>query len=224
MLTYRTFWYLLSSTYSCKVFTFLLQEGGNRKGGSVYRLMFLWDFGVRRKDLKGEEPSVIFLKSTSYQNHHVFHVFICPRRLARQSQELWTSPMQSSLGGTNRYYYGWEVLSEQGCTGQPLFSHSLRETRFETRWWSSNVRGNGSSQHETAALQSLVTNLHVEPETMGLSQIKSHLSGGDNQAFYSCGLGENSNGNDIERLLSWGLSFQSTGGFMFSAHVSAYRH
>lgn len=48
-------------------------EGGDRKDGSLYKLMFSRDFGVRGKDLKGEEePSLLFLKATSYQNHHVF--------------------------------------------------------------------------------------------------------------------------------------------------------
>lgn len=70
-------------------------------------------------------------------------------------------------------------LSQQGCTGLPLSSHSLRGKNLETRWWSSGVRGNGSLQREAAALQPLATFLHVEPETMWLSQIKSRLSGGD---------------------------------------------
>ncbi|XP_014641944.1 PREDICTED: natural resistance-associated macrophage protein 2 isoform X3 [Ceratotherium simum simum] len=66
----------------------------------------------------------------------------------------------------NRYHCGCNILSQQGCTGQPLFSQSLRGKNFETRWWSSGVRGNGSLQHEAAALQTLLTSLHVEPETM----------------------------------------------------------
>ena len=42
------------------------------KDGSIYELMFSRDFGVRRKNLKEEEPSVLFLKNTFYQNCHVF--------------------------------------------------------------------------------------------------------------------------------------------------------
>jgi len=59
-----------------------------------------------------------------------------------------------------------EKFSQQGCIGLPLFSHSLRGKNFETRWWSSGVRGHGSLQHEAAALQPLLTFLHVEPEIM----------------------------------------------------------
>ena len=42
------------------------------KDGSIYELVFSRDFGVRRKRLKEKEPSVLFLKNTFYQNHHVF--------------------------------------------------------------------------------------------------------------------------------------------------------
>lgn len=49
--------------------------------------------------------------------------------------------------------------------------------------------------------------LHVEPETVWLSQIKSYLSGGDNQVSYSCWLDKNRNGNGIEGLLILGAFF-----------------
>ena len=42
------------------------------KDGSIYELMFSRDFGVKRKNLKEEEPSVLFLKNTFFQNRHVF--------------------------------------------------------------------------------------------------------------------------------------------------------
>lgn len=42
------------------------------KDGSIYDLMFSRDFGERWKNLKEEEPSVLFLKKTFYQNRHVF--------------------------------------------------------------------------------------------------------------------------------------------------------
>ena len=96
--------------------------------------------------------------------------------------------------------------SLQGCTELPLFSHSLRGKNFETRWWSSGVRGNGSLQHEVAAFQPLLTFWNVEPDTMWLSQTKSHcLVEINNQVFYSHWLGENSNGNAIEGLCISGV-------------------
>ncbi|XP_052495647.1 natural resistance-associated macrophage protein 2 isoform X1 [Budorcas taxicolor] len=77
-------------------------------------------------------------------------------------------------------------FSLQACTGLPLFSHPLRGENFETRWWSSGVRGNGSFQHGAAALQPLLTFSLVEPETMRLSQTKSHCPVEiDNQVFCS---------------------------------------
>ena len=96
--------------------------------------------------------------------------------------------------------------SLQGCTELPLFSHSLRGKNFETRWWSSGVRGDVSLQHGAAALQPLLTFWHVEPDTMWLSQTKSHCPVEiNNQVFYSHWLGENSNGNAIEGLHFWCL-------------------
>ena len=175
------------------------------KDGSIYELMFSRDFGVRRKNLKEEEPSVLFLKNTFYQNHHVFLKHAqddlqgnlrssgCKRWKARS---LSASPLVSLVA----------KFSLQGCTGLPLFSHSFRGKNFGTRWWSSRVRGNGSLQHGAAALQPLLMFLHVEPDTMWLSQTKSHCPVEiNNQVFYSHWLCENSNGNAIEGLHFWCL-------------------
>lgn len=175
------------------------------KDGSIYELMFSRDFGVRWKNLKEEEPSVLFLKNTFYQNRHVF---------LKHAQDDLQGNLRSS--GCKR----WKArslsasalvslvakFSLQGCTGLPLFSHSLRGKNFETRWWSSGVRGNGSLQHGAAALQLLLTFLHVEPETMWLSQTKSHCPVEiNNQVFCSHWLGENSNGNAIKGLFIFGV-------------------
>ena len=131
------------------------------KDGSIYELMFSRYFGVRWKNLKEEEPSVLFLKNTFYQNHHVFlkHAQDDLQGNLRSSgckrwkaHSLSASPLVSLVA----------KFSLQGCTGLPLFSHSLRGKNFETRWWSSGVRGNGSLQHGAAALQPLLTFLHVD--------------------------------------------------------------
>lgn len=131
----------------------------------------------------------------------------CPRQLARQSQELWMWALQSSLPLSESFGVTMVAKSSlQGFTELPLFSHSLRGKNFETRWWSSGVRGNGSLQHGAAALQPLLTFWHVEPDTMWLSQTKSHCPVKiNNQVFYSHWLGENSNGNAIEGLHFWCL-------------------
>ncbi|KAF5928521.1 hypothetical protein HPG69_015127 [Diceros bicornis minor] len=50
------------------------------------------------------------------------------------------------------------LLAEEAIDGYT--NQSLRGKNFETRWWSSGVRGNGSLQHEAAALQTLLTFLH----------------------------------------------------------------
>ena len=42
------------------------------KDGSIYELVFSRDFGVKKKNLKEEEPSVLFLKNNFFQNRHVF--------------------------------------------------------------------------------------------------------------------------------------------------------
>ena len=152
-----------------------------------------------------KEPSVLFLKNTFYQNCHVFLKHAqddlqgnlrssgCKRWKARS---LSVSPLVSLVA----------KFSLQGCTGLPLFSHSLRGKNFETRWWSSGVRGNGSLQHGAAALQPLLMFLHVEPDTMWLCQTKSHCPVEiNNQVFYSHWLGENSNGNAIEGLCISGV-------------------
>lgn len=104
---------------------------------------------------------------------------VCSRRLARQPQELRTYPITKLSLQASRYHHGCKVVSQQSGTELPPSSHSLRGKNIETRWWSSGVRGNGSLRHEAAALQPLATFLHLEPETMWLSQIKSHLSGRD---------------------------------------------
>ena len=120
-----------------------------------------------------KEPSVLFLKNTFYQNCHVF---------LKHAQD----DLQGNLRSSG--YKRWKArslsasplvslvakFSLQGCIGLPHFSHSLRGKNFETRWWSSGVIGNGSLQHGAAALQPLLTFLHVEPDTMWLSQTKSH--------------------------------------------------
>lgn len=117
---------------------------------------------MRRKDLTGEEePSVIFLKATSYQNH-MFSGSM-PRTTCKAvsgAVDLTRAKLflSKSVGVTMV-----AELSRHGCTGLPFFRHSLRGKSFETRWWSSGVRGNGSLQHEAAALQPLAT---LEPETM----------------------------------------------------------
>lgn len=116
-------------------------------------------------------------------------------------------PTDAKLSQKVNRYQSLVAKFSQDCTGLPLFSHPLRGKTFETRWWSSGVWGNGSLHHEAAALQPLVTFLHVEPETVWLSQIKSYLSGGDNQVSYSCWLDKNRNGNGIEGLLILGAFF-----------------
>lgn len=124
-----------------------------------------------------EEPSIIFLKATSYQKRHVFRKY-AQDDLQGSLGSCGPNPYKA-LSASHRFHYACKVVSQQGCTGLPLSSHSLRGKNLETRWWNSGVRGNGSLQREAAALQPLATFLHVEPETMWLSQIKSRLSGGD---------------------------------------------
>ena len=106
------------------------------KDGSIYELMFSRDFGVRRKNLKEEEPSVLFLKNNFFQNCHVFlrHAqedlqgnLRSSRCKCWKARSLSASPLVSLVA----------KFSLQGCTGLPLFSHSLRGKNFGTRWWSS---------------------------------------------------------------------------------------
>ena len=154
---------------------------------------------------KEKEPSVLFLKNTFYQNRHVF--------LKHAQDDLQGNLRSSGCKRWKAYSLSASALvslvakfSLQGCTGLPLFSHSLRGENFETRWWSSGVRGNGSFQHGAAALQPLLTFSLVEPETMWLSQTKSHCPVEiNNQVFCSHWLGENSNGNATEGLHFWCL-------------------
>lgn len=109
--------------------------------------------GVRRKDWKGEEEaSVVFLRATSYQHAHASEV--CPGRLARQRGAVDLTDAKRPLSKSVGYHCGCSSL-------QPF---PKREKLFETRRWSSGVRGSGSLQHEAAAHQPLVTFLHVETE------------------------------------------------------------
>ena len=102
-------------------------------------------------------------------------------------------------------HYGCQVLSA-GLHWATSLQPFPQRGKTETRWWSSGVRGNGSLQHGAAALQPLLMFLHVEPDTMWLSQTKSHCPVEiNNQVFYSHWLGENSNGIAIEGLHFWCL-------------------
>lgn len=138
---------------------------------------------MRRKGLRKEESSVLFLKDTSYQNCHGF-----PKHAQDNLQGNLRSCGHNCCKALSLSASQWDslwlkVLSQQGCTGLPLFSHSLRGKSFETRWWSSGVRGHGSLRPEAAALQPLLTFFFF---TCGAwdymiisNQIKSHLFGGD---------------------------------------------
>lgn len=89
------------------------------KDGSIYKLEFSWDFGVRRKDWKGEEEaSVVFLRATSYQHAHASEV--CPGRLARLRGAVDLTDAKRPLSKSVGYHCGCTVL----------FSHSLRGKNF----------------------------------------------------------------------------------------------
>lgn len=141
-------------------------------------------------------------KSHLLQHHHVF--LKCAQDglqgSLRSCGPTWCKALSHQV---SRHHYGCsKVLSQQGCTGLPLFSHSLRGQNF--------LRPDGGA---------------LESEEMGPFSMKlllfSHLwhfyswnprlcdylksdhicvMETNNQVFYSCWLGEDSNGNGTEWL------------------------
>lgn len=164
------------------------------KDSSIYKLKFSWDFGVRRKDLKGEEAPSVYSWEPPPASTITFS-WSAQDGLQGSLGAVDLSDAKLSLSKSVGYHCGCEVLSSATPSEGKL---------FETRWWRSGVRGNGSLQHEAAARQPLATFLPMEAETVWLPQI-SHIcvTQLNNQVAYSCWRGEDSNGNGTEGLLIW---------------------
>lgn len=199
------------------------------KDGSTYELTFSWDFGMRRKGLRKEESSVLFLKDTSYQNCHGF-----PKHAQDNLQGNLRSCGHNCCKALSLSASQWDslwlkVLSQQGCTGLPLFSHSLRGKSFETRWWSSGVRGHGSLRPEAAALQPLLTFffLPVEPGIIWLYQIKSNhicLVEINNRSVRTMDLLRTLMGVTLKDFSFLELSIWSPGWLILCIHLSPSMH
>lgn len=112
--------------------------------------------------MKEEEPSVLFLKNTFYQNRHVF-LKHAQDDLQAISGALDVSVEAHSLSASALVSLVAK-FSLQGCTGL-LTSHSLRGKTLRPDGGALES-GNGSLQHGAAALQLLVTFLHVGLKTM----------------------------------------------------------
>lgn len=190
------------------------------KDGSIYKLMFSWDFGVRRKDLEGEEePSVIFLKATSCQNHHVFLKYAqddlqgrlrsCgPNRYKALSASQWVSVIAK--------------FSQQGCTGASLQPFPQRDKLWDqmVELW--------SQRNWVLSAWSCCSSATCNIFTCGTwdfvfisNKVTFVWWRWIIKSFVAIDLVRTIMGMALKDFSFWGLSFWSPGGLMFSVHLSA---